>query len=56
MICRSCETAGQLNQRGIYHMEKGETRAAETAFAQSEFMHDECVTPDCYCQHRVEGR
>jgi hypothetical protein len=49
MICGSCKTAGELNQRGLYHVECGEIKAAETKFTQSEFFHDECK--GCDCQH-----
>ena len=54
MICRSCSTAELINERGIAHMGKGEVRAAETAFAQSEFMHEECLGK-CACGHQTGG-
>lgn len=40
-----------LNQRALQHVKDGQVRAAEAAFTQAEFMHDECK--GCYCQHRT---
>ena len=54
MICRSCDTANLINERGMTHVEKGEVRSAETAFTQAEFMHDECLGR-CDCGHTVRG-
>lgn len=54
MICRSCSTANLINERGLAHISKGEQRAAETAFAQSEFMHEECLGK-CACGHETGG-
>jgi hypothetical protein len=54
MICVSCKTAGELNQRGLYHIERDEVRAAETVFEQSEFFHDECKGCDCQHMTRVK--
>jgi|688.fasta_scaffold997633_3 hypothetical protein len=52
MTCRSCDTANLINERGIAHIGKGEVRAAETAFTQAEFMHDECLGK-CDCPHAI---
>lgn len=54
MVCSSCKTAGELNERGLKLMERGEVRGAETAFDQSEFFHDDCV--GCDCQHSTRVR
>lgn len=56
MICRSCKTANLINDRGLVHVGKGEMRAAQTAFTQAEFMHEECLGK-CECGHKIgEGK
>lgn len=55
MTCRSCSTADLINERGLAHMLKGEVRAAQTAFAQAEFMHEECLGK-CSCGHETGGK
>jgi hypothetical protein len=54
MICTDCRTAGNLNERGLTAMIEDKKKAAETCFAQSEFMHDQCR--GCDCQHHTRSQ
>lgn len=52
MICNSCRRGGDLSALS-YIEQLQATHLKVDWLAEAKACHDECVTVDCYCQHRM---